>query len=148
MMKRTVLYPMAPAVLVLALAGCSGSTPSAEASPSAPAEKSAAPSQPADGNCDTAQADGSTTNAALQSLATEVYASLQCGTSASLPDQLKAAGNDPAIQAQAKDGGITVSVDSAAGGTVMQLVHVEDRSGCTVTVLDSADAKTITCLDL
>jgi hypothetical protein len=145
-MKRTALYPMGPAVLVLLLAGCSGSTPSAEASPSAPAATSPAASQPADGNCTTAQVDGSTANAALQSLATEVYASLQCGTSESLPDQLKAMGTDPAIQAKAKDGGITVSVDSAAGGTVMQLTA--GTSGCNVTVLDSADAKTMSCLDL
>lgn len=145
-MQRTVLYLIAPAVLVLVLAGCSGSTTSGEASPSVSAATSAAASQPADGNCDTAQADGSTTNAALQSLATEVYASLQCGTGESLPDQLKAAGNDPAIQAKAKDGAITMTVDSAAGGTVMQLTS--GTSGCQVTVLDSMDAKTMTCVDL
>ncbi len=90
--------------------------------------------------------DGTTTNAALQSLATEVYSSLQCGTAESLPDQLKAAGNDPAIQAKAQEGGISMSVDSAAGGTVMQLTA--GTSGCRDTVLDSADAKTMICLDL
>lgn len=150
-MKRMFVYPLTPVILVLALTGCGGSTPSDQtdsspvASSPAPAT-SAASAQPSDGDCSLADVTGSTSNAALQSLATEVYSSLQCGTSESLPDQLKAKGDDPAIQAKAQEGGISVSVDSAAGGTVMQLVS--GTSACTVTVLDSTDAKSLNCLDL
>jgi hypothetical protein len=90
--------------------------------------------------------EGSTSNTAMQDLATQVYNSLQCGTDTPLPDQLKAAGADSEIKAQAKAAGATLEVDSAAGGTVMKLVA--GTSGCTITVLDSMDAKTAGCLDL
>jgi hypothetical protein len=151
-MRRQAMFATTGVVLVLALGGCGDSAPPAEST--APAEPAAtAPAEPAatepaasDGNCTTAEVDGTTTNAEMLALATEVYNSLECGTQESLPDQLKARGQDPDVQAQAQDAGLTISVDSAAGGTVMAIT--EGTSGCNVTVLDSFDAKTLTCLDV
>lgn len=148
MSTRHIITTIAAGSVLTLLAACSGSTPSTPTSGSpmqSPADSPAA-TAPADGNCQVATFDGSTKNTAMQELAVQVYESLQCGTSTPLPDQLKAAGADPEIKAQAKAAGATLKVDSAAGGTVMQLVA--GRSGCTVTVLDSMDAKTGSCLDL
>jgi hypothetical protein len=98
------------------------------------------------GNCTTAAVDGTTSNTDLQALAYEVYASLECGTDEPLGDQLEAASKSADFQAKAEAAGATVNVGSAAGGTVMSLVV--DTSGCNVTVLDSANAKSMSCLDL
>jgi hypothetical protein len=125
---------------LLLLSACSGSSTS-----STPAVESTAAS-PSNGNCQVATFDGTSSNAAMQALATEVFESLRCGTSEPLPAQLKAAAADPANKAKAEAAGATLAVDSAAGGTVLKLVA--GTSGCTVTVLDSMDAKTGTCLDL
>lgn len=145
-MKR---YVMVPVILVLALGGCGGSSSEGTAEPTEPTavtEPAASPSVDDTGNCTTAAVDGSTAKTDLQELAYEVYASLECGTDESLGDQLEAASKSADFQAKAEAVGATVNVDSAAGGTVMSLVV--DTSGCNVTVLDSANAKSMSCLDL
>jgi hypothetical protein len=146
-MKPHVLVPV---IVVLALGGCGGGSSSeGSAEPTAQATAvmpSQSPTVDDTGNCATAAIDGTTSNAELQQLAYDVYASLQCGTGESLGDQLKALADDPEFTSKAKAAGATVTVDSAAGGTVMSVVV--DTSGCNVTVLDSADAKTMSCLDL
>lgn len=141
------------ALSVILVAGCSSSgsdsqdaaTNGAMSNPS-----SAAPSAAAgdDGGCSVATVDGTTTNAEMQALATQVYSGLQCGGDQTLDDQLRAAAESPEVTSAAATAGLTVSVDSAAGGTVMQIVKVDDRSACTVTVISDLDAKTLTCADL
>lgn len=145
------MYPVAGVMLILALGACGGSTTEEGAStPTASATSPAAPESPAaaEEDCRLAQVDGTTTNAELQALATEVYSSLQCGAGQALSDQLKAQAEDTDVKAQADAAGLEITVGDAAGGTVMQMVSVKDRSACTVTVLDSADAKSLTCADL
>jgi hypothetical protein len=139
MNTRHIIITAAAGTSLLFLAACSASTQSTPATEQPSASQS-------DRSCQVATIDGQTSNTEMQALATEVFDSLQCGASESLPDQLKAAAADPAVKTKAKDAGATLSVDSAAGGTVLRLVA--GSSGCTVTVLDSMDAKTATCLDL
>ena len=56
-------------------------------------------------------------------------------------------GNNRQVPDAASEAGLSVNVDSAAGGTVMQLVQLEDRSACNITVIDTLDAKTLNCAD-
>lgn len=93
-----------------------------------------------------ADASGQTKNSEMQAVATEVYESLDCGADVPLDDQLRALGRDQQVVSQAKAAGATISVDSAAGGTVLKLVA--GTSGCTVTVLDASTAKMLVCADL
>lgn len=133
------------AVLV---AGCSGSSSESESPASTPAEATAPSAASADGGCSVATVDANTSNQEMLTLATQVYESLQCGGAQTLDDQLRAAAESPEVTEPASAAGLTVSVDSAAGGTVMQMVQLEDRSACTVTVINDLDAKTLTCADL
>lgn len=139
MNTRHVIITAAAGTLLLFLAACSAATQST------PVTEEPTPAQ-SNRSCEVATIDGQTSNTEMQALATEVFDSLRCGASESLPDQLKAAAADPDVKAKAKDAGATLAVDSAAGGTVLKLVA--GSSGCTVTVLDSMAAKTATCLDL
>lgn len=134
---------------VLLVTGCSGSSSESEsATENAPATTSAPSAASADGGCSVATVDGTTTNVAMQDLATQVYEALQCGGDQTLDAQLTAAGGSESVTSAASAAGLTLSVDSAAGGTVMQIVQVEDRSACTITVIDDLDAKSMTCADL
>jgi hypothetical protein len=128
--------------------GCSGSSSDAESSASAPVITTTPSVIAADGGCSVATVDGSTENQDMLDLATEVYESLQCGGEQTLDEQLRAAAGSPQVTERVSAAGLTVSVDSAASGTVMQLVQLEDRSACNITVIDSLDAKTLNCADL
>ena len=123
---------------VLLVAGCSSSNSESEDVPSSPANTTAptetANGGAADGGCSVATVDGNTDNQELLALATQVYESM-------LPDV-------GVTRSAASAAGLSVSVDSAAGGTVMQLVQLEDRSVCNITVIDDLDAKTLSCGDL
>lgn len=132
---------------VLLMAGCSSSeSDSGSEQGATPAPTSATGA--ADGGCSVATVDGTTANAAMQAVATQVYESLQCGGEQTLDEQLIAAGESNSVKTTAEAAGLTVSVNSAAGGTVMQLAQVEDRSACTITVIDNLEAKTLSCADL
>lgn len=137
---------------VLLVAGCSSSSSQSEDVASTPANTTAptdtATGGAADGGCSVATVDGNTDNQELLALATQVYESLQCGSSQTLDSQLSAAAGSPEVTQAASAAGLSVSVDSAAGGTVMQLVQLEDRSVCNITVIDDLDAKTLSCGDL
>ena len=130
----------------LLVTGCSGSS-SDTGSTTSPGSTSASGAGPADGDCTVATVDGTTNNQVMLDLATQVYESLQCGSSQTLDEQLQAAAESPEVTDAASEAGLSVNVDSAAGGTVMQLVQLEDRSACNITVIDTLDAKTLNCAD-
>lgn len=137
------------AVGVLLLAGCGGSDSESESAQSAVNPSGAfGTAGDADGGCTVAQVDGTTEDAELEALATQVYEDLQCDGDQSLDDQLRAAEESDAVTQAVVAGDFTVNVDSAAGGTVMQILQTEGRSACNITVIDNLDAKTLSCADL
>ncbi len=132
---------LAAATIVLVVcSGCASGSGDGGASGSSPsAVDSSVPSA-----CASATVDGSTKDADLQRIATEIYDSLSCDSGISLDEQLAAAAKG-AKAAMAK-ADIRSSAVEAAGG--MSLSLTKGTGGCQVMVVDSVDSKSLTCMDL
>lgn len=132
---------IAIAAAMLLCAGCAGGGDTgAPTSSDAGATAGAA----ADGGCAHATVDGSTQEAEVQRLATDIYGSLDCGTDTALDDQLAAVAKS--AKSQLRAAGIRSHLTSAAGGSALNLSR--GSGGCQIMVVDSIESESLTCLDL
>ena len=91
-----------------------------------------------------------TKNAALLSAATGLFESMDCTSSTPLSEQLTAAFEAPAFQAQAKAAGWTVAlnkVDVGGGSTAVSIVDLATRSSCQVQAIADPLTKGLLCGD-
>jgi len=139
------------AAAALVFTGCATTDSETDStSPTSPATSELSPDALSanDGGCNVATVDGSTANAEVLALATQVYDSLRCDGDTTLDDQLRAAAESEAVTTAASEADLTINVDSVAGGSYMQIIQIDDRSSCSISVVDNLDAKSLSCLDI
>ena len=157
----------AAAVLCAAglLAGCSSQSPSGSGDTtsggpptgasstvsSTTSTPSAEPSVTGSGAADCRAVEQATTkNAALLRAATGLYESMDCASATPLGEQLTAAFEAPAFQAQVKAAGWTATlntVDVGGGSTAVSLVDLTTRSSCQVQAIADPLTKGLLCGD-